>query len=210
MAITNGYATLAEIKVAVGISDTTDDTVLEAAVETASRQIDAYCGKGRKFWQDSTVVARKYRPAMANVAVVDDVSTLTGLLVKVDTSDNGTFDTSLTIATDFQVEPLNAAAESPVRPWTLIRLLDGTLTQFTALGSGRPAVEVTAKFGWSAVPTAIARACIIQARSIYKAPDTQFGSFQLSIDGQPQRVPALDPMARAQLEPYIRFDEVDD
>lgn len=210
MAITNGYCTLAEIKAAVGISDAVDDTVLEAAVETASRQIDAYCGKGRKFWQDSTVVARKYRPAMTNVVVVDDISTLTGLLVKVDTSDNGTFDTSLTISTDFQVEPLNAAAESPVRPWTLIRLLDGTLTQFTALSSGRPAVEITAKFGWSAVPSPITRACIIQARSIYKAPDTQFGSFQLSIDGQPQRVPALDPMARAQLEAYVRFDEVDD
>lgn len=209
MAITNGYCTLAEIKAAVGIIDAVDDTMLEAAVEAASRQIEAHCGRGRKFWQDSTVVARKYRPAMAKVVVVDDISTLTGLIVAVDTTDNGTFDTTLTISTDFQVEPINAAAESPVQPWTQIRLLDGTMSSFTRLASGRPSVQVTAKYGWTAVPESVTRACIIQARNIFKAPDTQFGSFQLSIDGQPQRVPALDPMARAQLEPFIRYDEVD-
>lgn len=209
MTITNGYTTLAALKTSLGISDSTDDTELELAVEAASRQIDAHCGRGRKFWQDGTVVARVYRPAQAKVVVVDDISTLTGLVVKVDTSDDGTFDTTLTISTDFQVEPVNAAAEYPVLPWTQIRLLDGTMSSFTRLASGRPSVQVTAKFGWSAVPEAVERATVIQARNIFKAPDTQFGSFQLSIDGTPQRVPALDPMARAQLEPFVRFDEVD-
>jgi hypothetical protein len=55
----------------------------------------------------------------------------------------------------------------------------------------------------------VKRACLLQAKSIFKAQDATFGSFQLSIDGQPQRVPALDPMARAQLEPFVRHDEVD-
>ena len=210
MAVTNGYSTAAAVKAALGINDTSDDEGIEAAVEAASRQIDAHCGKGRKFWQDASVVARKYNPTMATVVTVADISTLTGLLVKVDTSDDGTFDTSLTIATDFQVEPVNAAAEYPVEPWTCIRLLDGALSSFTRLASGRPSVEVTAKFGWSAVPDAVERATAIQARSIWKAQDTTFGSFALSLDGQPQRVPALDPMARAQLEPFIRYDEVDD
>ena len=210
MAITNGYATLAAIKSAIGVHDTHNDTDLEAAVEAASRQIDAHCGRGRRFWQDANVVARQYNPVSAVRIVTADISTLVGLLVKVDTTDNGTFDTTLTMSTDFQVEPVNAAAEYPVQPWTSIRLLDGTLSSITRLSSGRPAVEVTAKYGWSAIPDAVQRACVIQARSIYKAQDTTFGSFQLSIDGQPQRVPALDPMARAQLEPFIRYDEVDD
>ena len=210
MAITNGYATLAKMKSSLGITDTSDDTDLESAIEAASRQIDAHCGRGRKFWQDGSVVARKYTPMMATTITTADISTLTGLLVKVDTTDDGTFDTSLTISTDFQVEPVNAAAEYPVQPWTSIRLLDGTITSFTRLASGRPSVEVTAKFGWSAVPDAVERATVIQARSIFKSQDTTFGSFQLSIDGQPMRVPALDPMARAQLEPFVRYDEVDD
>lgn len=210
MTITNGYATLAALKSAIGVSDTQDDTDLEAAIEAASRQIDAHCGRGRKFWQDASVVARKYNPTSAVRVITADISTLTGLIVKVDTSDDGTFDTTLAISTDFQVEPVNADAEYPVQPWTSIRLLDGTLSSFTRLASGRPSVEVTAKYGWSAVPDAVERACVIQARSIFKAQDTTFGSFQLSMDGQPQRVPALDPMTRAQLEPFVRYDEVDD
>jgi hypothetical protein len=208
MAITNGYTTLSALKAALDITDNVDNEPLEAAIEAASRQIDAHCGRGRKFWQDSTVVARKYTPILATRVVTADISTLTS--VKVDTTDDGTFDTTLTISTDFQVEPVNAAAEYPVQPWTSIRLLDGTLSSFTRLASGRPVVEVTAKFGWSAVPDAVERACVIQARSVFKSQDTTFGSFALSLDGQPLRVPALDPMARAQLEPFVRYDEVDD
>lgn len=209
MAITNGYVSLPTLKATLSIGDSADDTALEGAIESASRQIDAYCGTGRKFWQDATVVARKYFPASPIMVVVDDISTLTGLLVKVDTSDDGTFDTSLTIGSDFQVEPVNAAAEYPVQPWTSIRLLDGNLSQFDRLSSGRPSVEVTAKFGWSAVPSGIQRACLVQARNIFKSQDATFGSFQLSIDGQVRSVPAIDPVARAQLEPFVRYDEVD-
>ena len=208
MAITNGLTTLALIKATLGITDTANDTELELSIEASSRQAEAHCGPGRKFWQDSAVVARKYFPAFNDIVVVDDISTLTGLLVKVDTSDDGTFDTSLTIGTDFQVLPVNAAAEYPVEPWTAIQLLDGTLSSFTALASGRPSVEVTAKFGWSAIPTAVARACLVQARNIYKSQDATFGSFQLSIDGSPRSIPAMDPVARAQLEPFIRYDEI--
>lgn len=45
MAITNGYATLAEVKSALRITDSVDDTLLEMAVESASRLIDGYAGR---------------------------------------------------------------------------------------------------------------------------------------------------------------------
>lgn len=210
MAITNGYCSLADLKNAIGISDTTDDDDLEDAVEAASRDIDDYCGKGRKFWQDASVVERSYYPSQASRLVVDDISTATGLLVDVDTDDDGSFSTSLTINTDFVLEPVNAAAEFPVRPWTSIRLLGGTLSSWSRLSSGRPYVRVTAKFGWSAVPEQVRRACILQAKTLFKAPDTTFGTFTAGIDGQPQRVPRMDPIAAGRLERYVRFDEVDD
>ena len=44
MAITNGYCTLAEIKAALRLTDTADDTLLENSIEGASRRIDGYCG----------------------------------------------------------------------------------------------------------------------------------------------------------------------
>jgi hypothetical protein len=43
MAITNGYASLAELKAALRISDTVDDALLETSIESASRQIDGAC-----------------------------------------------------------------------------------------------------------------------------------------------------------------------
>lgn len=40
MTITNGYATLADVKAAFRIQDTVDDTLLELSIESASREID--------------------------------------------------------------------------------------------------------------------------------------------------------------------------
>lgn len=213
MAITNGYCTLYNLKAALKIdqSDTTDDAALELAVESASRQIDDLCGKGRKFWQDGTVVARTYYPNANKVLLVDDISTTTGLVVKVDTTDDGTFDTTLTINADFILLPLNAAAEFPVQPWEAIKLLDGTISGWQRLSSGRPYVEVTAKFGWSAVPDAIERAAVIQAKTIFRSMDTNYqGGYQSGYDGVVYRIPAVDPIARTLIERHIRYTDVDD
>ena len=47
MAITNGYATLAQVKAALRIpaDDTVDDTLLEMAIESGSRAIDGYTNR---------------------------------------------------------------------------------------------------------------------------------------------------------------------
>ena len=210
MTITNGYCDLPDIKQALTITDEGDNPELELSVEVASRQVDNQCGPGRRFWQDSTVVARTYYPSEARRVFVDDISTTTGLIVKVDQDDDGTFETTLTINTDFIVEPVNAAAQFPVEPYTSIRLLDGALSSFMALSSGRPHVQVTAKFGWSAVPQAIKRATILQARQVFKAIQTQNGLLQQTVDGSVVRMPVIDPIARLSIEPFIRYLEVDD
>lgn len=211
MAITNGYATLAELKTVLGnVDDTTDDTELEDCVETASRDVDAFCGKGRKFWQDDPAVARSYYACHPRLLHVDDISTTSNLVVKVDEDDDGTFETTLTINEDFIVMPVNAASEYPVRAYETIMLLDGTLTSWFGLSSGRPSVQVTAQFGWPAVPEAVKRATLLQAKSLFKADNTQFGTFQLGIDGPVSRVPRMDPVAAARLEPFVRYNEVSD
>ena len=59
MAISNGYATLTEIKLFLGITDSVDDTLLEGMVEAASRSIDRMAN--RRFYLDATATARLYR-----------------------------------------------------------------------------------------------------------------------------------------------------
>lgn len=205
MAIVNGYTDLASVRKELGgvyaAADTSDDSMIELAVEAASRQIDGYCG--RRFWQDSTVVTREYHAYSGYCCEVDDISTTTGLVVKIDEDADGTFETTLTISTDFVLLPLNAADEAPVRPYT--ELLAADNYQFPRLGNGRPGVQVTAKFGWPAVPDNVEKACIIQAVQLFKAKDAAFGVATFGDVGGGMRVRAgLNPIAQALVDQYAK------
>jgi hypothetical protein len=202
--ITNGYCSLAQLQTELRIRDTDDDTRLEIAIAAASRQIDGYCGQ--RFWQDGSVVAREFfAEDCFTVRVPEGISTVTGLIVKTDDNDDGTFETTHTITTEFIVSPVNAADEVPVRPFSCVRMVDGDY--FPMSTSGRPGVQITAKFGWPAVPDDVTKAALIQATQLFKASDAAFGGVSLGIDGGVLRVrQALNPMAQALLEPYVRVE----
>lgn len=202
MAITNGYCTLAQLKSQMRIptADTDDDTRLELAVAAASRQIDAHTG--RRFWQDSVVVAREYVADDNDCIFVDDISTTTGLIVKVDTDLDGTYETTLTIGTDFRLFPLNAAAMVPVWPYDEIRIRSTSTTYFP-IDDDVPSVQVTARFGWPAVPDDVTKACLVQAGLLFKADDASLGAIQFADAGVALRMQnRLHPVAEALLEPY--------
>lgn len=201
MAIVNGYATLAQLKVELGLTDTTDDTKLETAIAAASRQIDGYCG--RRFWQDGTVTAREFIADDSRCLYVPDISTVTGLIVKTDTAGDGTFATTLTITTNFLMAPFNAADSVPIWPYTEIVLVDTVGSYFPISGYGRPGVQVTAKYGWPAVPDAIYKACLVQATQLFKASDAVFGGIQLGDAGILRLRGALNPMAAALCDDFV-------
>ena len=106
MAITNGYCTQNELKTFVGIptSDTADDSLLDDAINAASRQIDAFCG--RYFYADGSTSARKFFTDDLYRLRVDDISTTTGLVVKYDDDDDGTYEVTVS-ASQYQVLPIN-------------------------------------------------------------------------------------------------------
>ena len=68
MTIENPYASLADVKAALRITDTVDDALLEISIEAASREIDGWCE--RVFY--STNATRVYRPDVGNVVQIDD------------------------------------------------------------------------------------------------------------------------------------------
>lgn len=197
MTISNGYATLQQLKDHLRISDSNDDVVLERCIEAASRQIDRFTG--RRFWQDSTVQTREFYADDARDCLTDDISTTTGLIVKLDDGDTGGFATTVTITTHFIVTPPNAADDG--WPYTGIRLVD-TSYSFPQSSSGRPGVQVTAKFGWATTPTDITNACLIQATQLYKAPDAAFGILAFGDGGGLRVRGGLNPIAAALVEPY--------
>lgn len=206
MAIVNGYATLDQLKaqMRITVSDYLDDDRMELSIAAASRQIDAHCG--RRFWQDSAVVDRQFYADNSRICHIDDVSTLTGLVVKVDDDDDGTFETTLTITTNFILRPLNAADMVPVHPWDELVLVDSNgAVSFPVHGTGRPGVQVTARFGWPAVPDDVAKACLVQAGLLFKADDASLGAIQFADAGVALRMQnRLHPVAEALLEPYCK------
>ena len=196
MAITNGYATLAEIKQHLSMSTTTaaEDTELEDAVTTASRNIDEFCA--RRFYADASASTKVFRAHNAYHLKVDDVSTLTGLVVKTDTAGNGTYDQTLTITTDFIVDPPNAIGAGD--PVVALRHVNGTWPT----SSVRPRVEVTAKWGWPSVPAPVKRACLIEAARLYRRKDTPEGMAGVGEFGVVRISRFMDPDVERMLTPY--------
>ncbi len=204
MTIVNGYCTLDDIKQdlrEINPGDPQFDTALEAAIAAASRQIDGYCG--RTFWQDSGLVDRVFYSTELGRVEVDDISTITGLVVKSDTSIDGTYPTTLTINTNFIVRPPNAQAAVPLRPYTELFIVDYS-SYFPVLTYGRPGVKVTAKWGWPAIPDAVAKACRIQAMDLFQAPSKPHPAMGLPGIAA-SRVGPMNPYASGLLDDFVKL-----
>ncbi len=181
MAITNGYATLNELKrfVSVDVNSTAHDDDLERSVESASRAIDRYTG--RFFYDTGAATARVFRPEYSRWLFVGDFHTTTGLVVKTDTDYDGTYETTWA-ATDYQTEPL---VPKEGFPWDQLVALDSVVFPRHLR---RATVEVTASWGWSAVPTDVAQTCLILAAEYWKRKDAPFGVAGFGGDGLAVRV----------------------
>ena len=175
MAITNGYATLTQIKNYLSISDSTDNDLLEDLIESASRSIDRIAN--RRFYADSTASARRYRAYSDVFVYTDDISTTTSLVVAVDENGNGTYSKTLTLDTDFIMDPLTASALG--RPFTQLTMVSNTESWpiFPGLTQNglRPGVQVTAKWGWPSVPDDITVATLTLTADLYKRKDAPGG-----------------------------------
>jgi hypothetical protein len=174
MAITNGYCTLAEIKAFVNISDSNDDDQLEDAVNSACRQIDSFCG--RQFYADGSASAKVYRTSNPYQVVVDDISTSTGLVLKYDDNEDGTYETTVA-SSDFLLLPLNGEAFGIAGlGFTSIELLtDGSHEFPTTRASNRAAVQVTANWGFAAVPEPVRQAALMLSSENFAMRNTPLG-----------------------------------
>ncbi len=159
----------------MSISDSTDNDLLENLVESASRSIDRIAN--RRFYLDSTASARLYR-AYSNIFVfVDDIGTTSNLVVAMDEDGNGTYSKTLTLNTDYILDPLTS--QSLNRPFTQLTMVSNTESWpiFPGITSNglRPGVQVTARWGWPSVPDDINMACLILTADLYKRKDAPGG-----------------------------------
>lgn len=174
MAITNGYATLAEVKGALRIpeSDTLDDTLIETAIEAASREIDGYTE--RSFYNAGTAV-RYFIPTDSFLTEIDDAVSIS----KVESSSDGSaFDIDWNLASDIQLEPLNGIVGGLAQPYQRLRAIGNYLFPIwdvKNVNAYEATVRVTAVWGWASVPLAIKQATILYAARQYKRYDSPLG-----------------------------------
>ena len=201
MAIVNGYCSLAEIKTYTGISGSGQDDNLENAVETASREIDKICN--RIFYQTSSQ-DRYYTPIEKYQVLVDDISTTSGLVVKIDDNDDGTHNKTLTIDTDFYLTPVNVTdTQLQYQPYTCIKILaDRSSERFDPRIVKQ--LKVTSSFGFSSTPDAIKQATLLQATRLFKRKDSPFSVYGSDQTGNIELLNKFDPDAMKIIKGYIK------
>jgi hypothetical protein len=194
LAITNGYCSLQEIKAALRITDSIDDSLLETAVESASRLVDGFAG--RNFYSNGSAT-RYFTPEDRIVCEIDDLISLTRLEVSADL--DGVYD-QVWAATDYQLEPLNGRADGLTGwPATRIRAV-GDFVFGTNIGEA--SVKVIGTWGWTAAPVAIKQATIIQGSRIFKRLDSPLGVLSAPDLGYIRVGTRLDPDVQQLVEPY--------
>lgn len=169
MALGDNYHTLAELKTRLGISDSTEDAALNAASSSASRNIEKYCR--RQFNDAGSATARTYWPLSRYVVLVDDFHTTSGLQVATDVDDDGTYET-IWATTDYINEPVDGIRDG-VTGWPYWKIT--AVESYVFYDYRRPSVQVTARWGWAAVPAPVKEASLALAEEIFKMKDSPYG-----------------------------------
>lgn len=186
MTLTHCYLTVEELQDTLRDQLTAFEGEYERAINAASRQIDTYCG--RQFWLESTPSARVFRPDCSFEVWTGDIGTSTGLVVKTDDDDDGTFETTWA-STDYQLEPFERINSRPYERLSALGSAEFP-TSNTSIYSGstansrpsrRARVQITASWGWPSVPSEVTAACSILAVDHFKSKDlsniaSQYGS----------------------------------
>ena len=204
MAITNGYATLAEFQLYMTMpgdtvtSDTNDSSVIEDIIEAVSRHIDNICG--RVFYQSSSDgETRYYTPEDPAIVFIDDLVSITSL--KVDYYALRDYADTLA-TTDYDLDPYNASNKG--WPYTWLGLNPLTTAYYPTVRKG---VQIIGIFGFPSVPNDIKEACLGIALNIYQGRTGQSsaGNVTVTAAGVVIRPTDVPKWAEITLEKYKRL-----
>jgi hypothetical protein len=193
------YCSLAELKAALSIQDSVDDTLLESVIDAASRFVDAHCR--RDFPVAAGTASRDYAPTGRYSALpIDDATTIVS--VKIDDDLDYSFGETLVNDVDWQAEPLNGRAAGQDWPYTRLRPLEDG---YWPIGrTGRATVRVEATYGWPAIPNAVKQATILQASRMFTRYDSPLGVAGFGEMGAMRVSSRVDPDVALLLEPFVR------
>lgn len=197
------YCTPEELRAELGIYDIESDDLLTVAISAASRQVEEFCG--RRFWLDDEATTRTFVASDGcTLDLLDqpgdapkvEIGSLEDLVISTDEDGSGVFGST---ATGYLLQPLNALDDG--RPYSQIAPATGS---WWPRWAGRPCVQITARFGWPAVPPEVKKATLLQAAQLYKSKDAVFGAVAMGESGAMFVRPSLNPTAKALLAGVAR------
>jgi len=193
MAIVNGYATLAQVKAALRLTDTVDDTLIENAIESASRRIDGYTS--RWFYKTAQTPVQVYPATLYECGTLNDIAN-TSVTVKIDSVGDGSYATTWIQGQQYQLEPLNAGLSG--KPYRRIVAINGFNFPVAV---DKPLVQVTAQWGWNAIPSDVTQAAILLSMRQFARLNAALGV--VGFADMAMQVRAVDPDVRDLLNPYV-------
>ena len=184
----------------VSSTDAVDDTNIATAVAAANDAVVQYCGRNFDKVEVTGVTPRRFRPRSPYTCDVDDFWTTSGLIIKGDPGLDGVFEQTWSTAM-YSLEPLNGLKYGQPSPYETIRV---TRTQWFVMWT-QPTIEVTAAWGWAAIPDAVFQATLLVANRLFGRKDSRDGVIGGYSDMGPVRVSKYeDPDATRLLDPYTR------
>lgn len=198
MAITNGYASLSDVKAALRVSDSVDDSLLELSIEAASREIDGYT---QRTFSNAGTAVRFFYPSDPFTVMLDDVQSVSEIATAID---NKVFDT-VWKTSDYQLEPLNGIRGGITQPFSQVRAVgDFLFPLWNQEPYGESSVRVTGVWGWPTVPTQVRQATILLAMRQFKRYDSPLGVAGFGDLGA-IRVGRVDPDVESLIAPFRKL-----
>lgn len=143
-----------------------------AAVNAANQRVESYCDRIFSTTAIADASSRTFFPSSGGYCDVDDFWETTALVVELDFGDDGTYETTWTLNTDFYLEPLNGLINGRSRPYNRIVPTNGRVFPYC---STRPSVQVTAAWGWAAIPAEVTQAALMIAARLFRRKDSVEG-----------------------------------
>lgn len=169
------YSTVEAVAEFLSIADSIDDSRLQMALDVAGREVDRFCGWGvAGFAQGSaSATARTVQATDPRVLRFRDGgcwSAVGSITVATDDNDDGVFETTWA-AGDFEL--VDVTPSTPGYPTVQLRASGDRRFPLACRKSQR--VQVTAVWGWAAVPVEVEQATILRAAQIHLRSRTADG-----------------------------------
>ena len=190
------YCTPDQLKSRTNIGDTRDEREILAVCRSVARWIDTHCDR---VFARRTATMQFETCGLYSLPVADLISVTT---LKTDDNADGTFETTWS-ASDYELQPVNAAVQVESRPYTAIAAVGSRLFPIRYSYSGRtPRAQVVGVFGWPSVPPAVSEAAAILGADYLALTGMKFG--MQGFDGYAVRA-RLSAPALSMLAPYRKY-----